>query len=479
MNSNFNKSMLGLVMLSAISQTYPMVNFGSKVVQHVGPDLVKRAGTLMAGVTSAGAAGYGLNKLAANQAPVVEAVSDASNQEFTNELVEVLTPNEAKGIAAKAAAKLAKGKTAVVEGYTSCKDFVVEKATDREFLAQGFCGMVTVGSVSYLLHKSGALVLMKKHWKFSVPAVVATATTLGTLAYMYPETALNVVKSVANPYVALGAGAAVAAYNVGSRFSNKIAAGCSAAGVAVTGLAVGAANYFGYADTPKMVSNIAGKSKDFVVGTAKLANKYVVAPVVAKALEYPKTAIGLGVVAAAPVVGYGAFKAYKAWKKPVVAPKAKKVKAPVNNHQAPQQPNGVPAGQNNNMNHQQRPQAGAGYVAAPIVLDRQVNQGIVNRVVNVVHANPKAEIVTLLIQIASTYDQAALDKANTLAGNDQELKALITNFVNGQLVKLIRAQKRGVPCAQCVLNKVYAQEKALMDKIAAKCGVGSFGLANL
>lgn len=501
--SNFNKSLLWVVMLSTISQTYPMwvelpraARWASKLGAATAVALpvggfafaAGRKANVVSALSNQPVDAEVIQEATSNVAKLSDEAIESAAQEIAKEMAPVLSEEtsdvltEELGEAITEAAQDVKaGRIATTwESIKDTTSYVGHYMWDHKI--QGICGMVTLVSGAYLLHESGALVKIKNNKLETLKRAGLVTVIAGALAgaayYVYPEAVLNAAKSAltcaTNPYGAAAAATAAAAYGVQSKFKGKKAKAGVVAGVAATGVGLATAGHYGLLDSAK--NGIAKAATWTAENVLAPAYNYTVAPVVAKAFEHPYIAGGIGLAAVG--AGYGL---YKYWKKPaqqeavlrarlvdLALEQSQQRNNPALNRQ-PQQRNNVPAGQ--------RLQPGAGYVAAPIELDVQVRPGVINRVVNAVNA--KAAIVNLLIEIAFKFDQAALDKAYKLAGNDASLRQLINKFVSGKLVKLIRAQKQGVPCAQCVLDKVYSSEKATMDAIAQKCGVESFGLANL
>ncbi len=458
MNSNFNKSMLWVVMLSAISQAYPM-GIASKAaqsfmpyVQRITPGLVNKAGVVGAGVASAAATGYGLNKLSAPEV-IAEAALEV-------EAGNVVTPEEL-GTTIDKISKMASFKQFAKDSGS----FLLDHKSDI------FCGMVTLSSVSYLVTKSGVLVPVKNHWKKSLGAVTLVAATLAGAAYMYPDVALDVAKSAlnvtTNPYTALAAGAAVAAYGVGSKLTNKYAQAGSGAAVVSAAAGIAVANRFGYADWAKNgVSFAANKVKEGAMWTAKNGYNYVakpaydytVAPVVSQAVKHPYIA---GVAATGVVAGTAAALYYKPWKKP--AKNQRKVVAPAPTPATRTAPtNTAPAGKTNVVGHS---------VA--------VNLGVLgdNQPIVAMKHDYKKDIPTELIK-AIKGDKTALETAKKYAGNNKELMNAIDGFMVCPVVDYLKKHYAN-PKIKIFGWQFEGRKKSsqlVLDKLAALCGVTSIEL---
>ena len=183
------------------------------------------------------------------------------------------------------------------------KELVAEKLTDREFLKQGFCGVVTLTSGAYLLHKSGVLVKIQKHWIVSSLATVGLLAAGGVATYFAPDmmkkAAQAALSGATNPYTATGFAATAGAVYAGSKFKNRWAqagAGLTTGG-AIAGL--GVAHELGYFEGAKNAlaqgaSYVAGQTKDFASYAALKGADFAQAhPYITRAAAVTGAAAGL------------------------------------------------------------------------------------------------------------------------------------------------------------------------------------------
>ena len=347
--SKFTKPVLWVIMLSACAQTLPMTRLAANPrllrglgngVAVGGPSVAAAAGATKFASQSAQAENTDVQdqnistEVIAQNAEQAPSVAPQVEQNLPEEVQNVATENvvpqeqpveqpltavstpetsqdsnalsnvsEAQKIAQEATEEFQTGNVTdpkelgtTVEELTKSKTFkelVVEKATDREFLKQGFCGLVTLTSGAYLLHKSGALVKVREHWKISSLTAAGLLAAGGVATYFAPDMMKKVAQATlagaTNPYTATAFAATAGGVYVGSKFENRLAqagAGLTTAG-AIGGLSV--AHELGYLEKAK---GLAYNGASWVAGQASQL-----------AQDYPTAALALGTVGGITALG--------------------------------------------------------------------------------------------------------------------------------------------------------------------------------